>query len=158
MISGERLHQVEESIVRNAMNLARCIVIVNRRTNSYECIKTDDFFSKIIPEQGSLNELYSTMFMGYKHDGGRDIGEYKQFQDLSVFEKEQYRANLHFIIDEKEYGYVLILSKMNEDEVSLVIKDQDSFFDSNLIEKEKADTIQESFLFSMIVNLADDST
>lgn len=157
MISGERLHQVEESIVRNAMNLARCIVIVNRRTNSYECIKTDDFFSKIIPEQGSLNELYSTMFMGYKHDGGRDIGEYKQFQDLSVFEKEQYRANLHFIIDEKEYGYVLILSKMNEDEVSLVIKDQDGFFDSNLIEKEKADTIQESFLFSMIVNLADDS-
>ena len=86
-----------------------------------------------------------------------DKGGYKQFGDLSVFQRDQYRANLSFVVDNKEYMYEFVQSRMNDDEMAIFIMEQSYFFDHTTIEKEKADTIQESYLFSMIVNLSDDS-
>lgn len=157
MTKEERIQQVADSLMRNSMNKAKCVIIVNNRTKNYERLETNDFFKVIIAEKGNIGELYDALFLCNKTNGSDDIGVYKQFEDLSVFERNQYRANLHFIVDNKEFEYGLIQSRMNEDEMALVIMEQDYFFESNMIEKEKADTIQEAFLFSMIVNLADDS-
>lgn len=157
MTKEEKIQQVTDSLIRNSMKKAKCVIVVNNRTKNYECLETNEFFKKIIAENGSIDELYNALFFRNKTSGLEDTGGYKQFKDLSFFERDQYRANIHFIVDNKEYGYGLIQSRINEDEMSLIIMEQDYFFDSNMIEKEKADTIQESYLFSMIVNLADDS-
>lgn len=157
MTKEEKIQQVADSIVRNAMNKAKCIIIVNNQTKRYECLEINDILQNFISRQGNLGELYDALFLCHKVDHTKDTGVYRQFEDLSVFERDQYRANLHFVLDDAEYEFVLLQSRMNEDEVSIVIKEQDFFSDSNKIEKEKVDTIQESLLFSMIVNLADDS-
>lgn len=157
MTKEEKIQQVADSIVRNTMNKAKCVIIVNNKTESYECLEINDILQNFIARQGNLGELYDALFLCHKVNHTKDTGVYRQFEDLSVFERDQYRANLHFVLDDAEYEFVLLQSRMNEDEVSIVIKEQDFFSDSNKIEKEKVDTIQESLLFSMIVNLADDS-
>lgn len=157
MTKEERIQQVASSLMRNSMNRAKCVIIVNNRMKNYECVETNDFFKTIIAENGSINELYNALFFCNKTNGLEDTGGYKQFVDLSVFERDQYRMNLQFIVENKEYEYGLIQSRINDDEMALIIMEQEYFFDSAMIEKEKADTIQEAFLFSMIVDLADDS-
>ena len=157
MTKEEKIQQVADSIVRNTMNKAKCVIIVNNKTESYECLEINDILQNFIARQGNLGELYDALFLCHKANYTKDTGVYRQFEDLSVFERDQYRANLHFVLDDAEYEFVFLQSRMNEDEVSIVIKEQDFFSDSNKIEKEKVDTIQDALLFSMIVNLADDS-
>lgn len=157
MTRGERKKQVEDGLIRDAMNNTRCIIIVNNRTGSYEVLEANDFFQKIVAEKGSVEELYRSLF-SYNRGGAEEKADvYRQFEDVSVFERNQFRANLHFKLDGEEYDYRLIQARLNEDEMSLSIMEQDYFYNSNMIEKEKTDTIQESFLFSMIVDLATDS-
>lgn len=157
MTKANRMEKVRESLIRNTLSKARCIIVVNNKTKTYECLEMTDFFKKIIAKSGTLEDLFHTLFLGNKMNGEKESGGYLQFMDLSVFEIEQYRANLHFIEDGKDYVYGLVQSRMNEEEVSIVIMEQDNFFECDQIEKEKIDAIQESLLFSMIVDLAEDS-
>ena len=159
MIKGDRIREVEDSLIRSTMNEARCVVIVNNKTKRYTCLETDAFFRRIINPDGELEELYNSLFLHSKMNdiAERNVGEYRQFMDLSVFEWNQYRTNLRFIEENQEYDFAFIQARMNEDEVAVIIKDQDDFYNTNMIEKEKVDTIQESFLFSMIVDLSEDS-
>lgn len=157
MTNEERIKQVADSLTSYTMDKTKCIIIVNNKTNHYECIKTNDFFVQLIPGKGSIKELYDILFFSHKTNRLDVTDTYKQFGDLSVFERDHYRANLHFIFKDEEYDYGLFLSRINADEMSLLISEQDHFFDSNRIEKEKADTLQEAYLFSMMVDLSNDS-
>lgn len=157
MTKEEQIKQIADNLINGLMDRSGCIILVNHQTQSYECIEINEFFRGIIAERGTTEELYNILFLHSKTSGGEDASEYKRFVDLSVFERDNYRANMKFVVDHTEYEYGLIQSRMNENEMSLIIHELDGFTNSNLIEKEKVDTIQESYLFSMIVNLADDS-
>lgn len=157
MDKEQRVRQVLDGIIQTSMNMAKCIVVVNNVTKRFECIKSDDFFKTIIAQYGTAQELYDILFLNNKAVGSEDVGEYKQFRNLSVFERNQYRANLRFIVDNIERDYSVILVSVNTDETALIILEGDNVSYSDRIEQEKAETIQESYLFSMIVNLLDDS-
>lgn len=157
MDKGQRARQVLDGIIQTSMNIAKCIIVVNNVTKRYECIKSEGFFNSIIAQSGTSQELYDILFLNNKSVGSEAPGEYKQFRNLSVFEKNQYRANLKFIVDNKERDYSIIMVGMNKDETAVIITERDNLSDSDRIEQEKAETIQESYLFSMIVNLLDDS-
>lgn len=157
MDKGQRARQVLDGIIQTSMNMAKCIVVVNNVTKRYECIKSEDIFNNIISQSGTAQELYDILFLNNKTVDSEAAGEYKQFRNLSVFEKNQYRANLKFVVDNIERDYSIILASMNTDETAVIIMERDNLSDSDRIEQEKAETIQESYLFSMIVNLLDDS-
>lgn len=157
MDKEQRARQVLDGIIQTSMNMAKCIVVVNNVTKRFECIKSDDFFKTIIAQYGTAQDLYDILFLNNKDIGSEDVGAYKQFRNLSVFERNQYRANLKFIVDNIERDYSVILFSVNTDETALIILEGDNVSYSDKIEQEKAETIQESYLFSMIVNLLDDS-
>ena len=157
MDKEQRARQVLDGIIQTSMNMAKCIVVVNNVTKRFECIKSDDFFKTIIAQYGTAQDLYDILFLNNKAIGSEDVGAYKQFRNLSVFERNQYRANLKFIVDNIERDYSVILVSVNTDETALIILEGDNVSYSDKIEQEKAETIQESYLFSMIVNLLDDS-
>ena len=114
-------------------------------------------FKTIIDESGSIDGLYNTLFLNNKNNGMEDKAGYKQFENLSVFQRDQYRANLSFVVNDKERMYELMQSRISDDEMAIFITEQSYLFDHSTIEKEKAYTIQEAYLFSMIVDLSDDS-
>ena len=156
MKNQEKVRQVMDVLINSSLKKVKCVIIVNNRTNTYECVETNDFFSEIIGEKGSIGELYDALLSRNKN-GQENTGEYKQFSDLNVFKRDHYRVNIRFVVEGKEDGYLLFQSKISDDEMAVIITEQNHYANSDMIEMEKADTIQDSYLFSMIVNLADDS-
>ena len=153
----EKIKEVSDCLIQNLIKEKKCLILVNNRTKHYECLESDEVFKTIIDESGSIDGLYNTLFLNNKNNGMEDKAGYKQFENLSVFQRDQYRANLSFVVNDKERMYELMQSRISDDEMAIFITEQSYLFDHSTIEKEKAYTIQEAYLFSMIVDLSDDS-
>lgn len=153
----EKIKEVSDCLIQNLIKEKKCLILVNNRTKQYECLESDEVFKTIIDERGSIDGLYNTLFLNNKNNGMEDKAGYKQFENLSVFQRDQYRANLSFVVNDKERMYELMQSRISDDEMAIFITEQSYLFDHSTIEKEKAYTIQEAYLFSMIVDLSDDS-
>ena len=153
----EKIKEVSDCLIQNLIKEKKCLILVNNRTKQYECLESDEVFKTIIDESGSIDGLYNTLFLNNKNNGMEDKAGYKQFENLSVFQRDQYRANLSFVVNDKDRMYELVQFRISDDEMAIFITEQSYLFDHSTIEKEKADTIQEAYLFSMIVDLSDDS-
>lgn len=153
----EKIKEVSDCLIQNLIKEKKCLILINNRTKQYECLESDEVFKTIIDESGSIDGLYNTLFLNNKNNGMEDKAGYKQFENLSVFQRDQYRANLSFVVNDKERMYELMQSRISDDEMAIIITEQSYLFDHSTIEKEKAYTIQEAYLFSMIVDLSDDS-
>lgn len=153
----EKIKEVSDCLIQNLIEKKKCLILVNNRTKQYECLESDEVFKTIIDERGSIDGLYNTLFLNNKNNGMEDKAGYKQFENLSVFQRDQYRANLSFVVNDKDRMYELMQSRISDDEMAIFITEQSYLFDHSTIEKEKAYTIQEAYLFSMIVDLSDDS-
>ena len=153
----EKIKEVSDCLIQNLIKEKKCLILVNNRTKHYECLESDEVFKTIIDESGSIDGLYNTLFLNNKNNGMEDKAGYKQFENLSVFQRDQYRANLSFVVNDKDRMYELMQFRISDDETAIFITEQSYLFDHSTIEKEKADTIQEAYLFSMIVDLSDDS-
>ena len=153
----EKIKEVSDCLIQNLIKEKKCLILVNNRTKQYECLESDEVFKTIIDESGSIDGLYNTLFLNNKNNGMEDKAGYKQFENLSVFQRDQYRANLSFVVNDKDRMYELMQSRISDDEMAIFISEQSYLFDHSTIEKEKAYTIQEAYLFSMIVDLSDDS-
>ena len=153
----EKIKEVSDCLIQNLIKEKKCLILVNNRTKQYECLESDEVFKTIIDESGSIDGLYNTLFLNNKNNGMEDKAGYKQFENLSVFQRDKYRANLSFVVNDKDRMYELMQSRISDDEMAIFITEQSYLFDHSTIEKEKADTIQEAYLFSMIVDLSDDS-
>ena len=153
----EKIKEVSDCLIQNLIKKKKCLILVNNRTKQYECLESDEVFKTIIDESGSIDGLYNTLFLNNKNNGMEDKAGYKQFENLSVFQRDQYRANLSFVVNNKDRMYELMQFRISDDEMAIFITEQSYLFDHSTIEKEKAYTIQEAYLFSMIVDLSDDS-
>lgn len=153
----EKIKEVSDCLIQNLIKEKKCLILINNRTKQYECLESDEVFKTIIDESGSIDGLYNTLFLNNKNNGMEDKAGYKQFENLSVFQRDQYRVNLSFVVNDKERMYELMQSRISDDEMAIFITEQSYLFDHSTIEKEKAYTIQEAYLFSMIVDLSDDS-
>ena len=153
----EKIKEVSDCLIQNLIKEKKCLILVNNRTKHYECLESDEVFKTIIDESGSIDGLYNTLFLNNKNNGMEDKAGYKQFENLSVFQRDQYRANLSFVVNDKDRMYELMQFRISDDEMAIFITEQSYLFDHSTIEKEKAYTIQEAYLFSMIVDLSDDS-
>ena len=153
----EKIKEVSDCLIQNLIKEKKCLILVNNKTKQYECLESDEVFKTIIDESGSIDGLYNTLFLNNKNNGMEDKAGYKQFENLSVFQRDQYRANLSFVVNDKDRMYELMQSRISDDEMAIFITEQSYLFDHITIEKEKAYTIQEAYLFSMIVDLSDDS-
>lgn len=153
----EKIKEVSDCLIQNLIKEKKCLILVNNRTKQYECLESDEVFKTIIDESGSIDGLYNTLFLNNKNNGMEDKAGYKQFENLSVFQRDKYRANLSFVVNDKDRMYELMQSRISDDEMTIFITEQSYLFDHSTIEKEKAYTIQEAYLFSMIVDLSDDS-
>ncbi len=153
----EKIKEVSDCLIQNLIKEKKCLILVNNRTKQYECLESDEVFKTIIDESGSIDGLYNTLFLNNKNNGMEDKAGYKQFENLSVFQRDKYRANLSFVVNDKDRMYELMQSRISDDEMAIFIMEQSYLFDHSTIEKEKAYTIQEAYLFSMIVDLSDDS-
>ena len=157
ILREDSIKKVTDSLVDQLMNLAECIILVDHSTGKYEMIKSNDFFVSIIKEKGTLEELFKVLYLSCRDKNKSFVSEYEEFVELSVFEKNEYRADFYFENDEKKYLSTMYQVRMSPTEVALLFAKRDEHSLSKDLEVEKADTIQESYLYSMIVDLAEDN-
>ncbi|MEE1101915.1 MAG: hypothetical protein U0K86_10600 [Agathobacter sp.] len=98
----EKIKEVSDCLIQNLIKEKKCLIIVNNKTKQYECLESDEVFKTIIDDSGSIEELYNTLFLDNKNNGMEDKAGYRQFEDLSVFQRDRYRANLSFAVNNKE--------------------------------------------------------
>ncbi len=157
ILREDSIKKVTDSLVDQLMNLAECIILVDHSTGKYEMIKSNDFFLSIIKEKGTSEELFKVLYLSSRDKNKSFVSEYEEFVELSVFEKNEYRADFYFENDGKKYLSTMYQVRMSPTEVALLFAKRDEHSLSKDLEVEKADTIQESYLYSMIVDLAEDN-
>ena len=157
ILREDSIKKVTDSLVDRLMNLAECIILVDHSTGKYEMIKSNDFFLSIIKEKGTLEELFKVLYLSSRDKNKSFVSEYEEFVELSVFEKNEYRADFNFENDGKKYLSTMYQVRISPTEVALLLGKRDEHSLSKNLEVEKADTIQESYLYSMIVDLAEDN-
>ena len=157
ILREDSIKKVTDSLVDQLMNLAECIILVDHSTGKYEMIKSNDFFLSIIKEKGTSEELFKVLYLSCRDKNKSFVSEYEEFVELSVFEKNEYRADFYFENDGKKYLSTMYQVRISPTEVALLLGKRDEHSLSKNLEVEKADTIQESYLYSMIVDLAEDN-
>lgn len=157
ILREDSIKKVTDSLVDQLMNLAECIILVDHSTGKYEMIKSNDFFVSIIKEKGTSEELFKVLYLSSRDKKKSFVSEYEEFVELSVFEKNEYRADFYFENNGKKYLSAMYQVRMSPTEVALFFGKRDEHSLSKDLEVEKADTIQESYLYSMIVDLAEDN-
>ena len=109
-------------------------------------------------EKGTWKELYATVFV--QNALGQDPykeNQYGKFIDESFFRREHYQGNIIKYRNGKREAFSLYLTKISEEFSGLVILCLEERIQKDMIELEKSYTIQEEYLFSMIVNLSNDT-
>ena len=149
----KRLFDIYSRVMQNYSAL----YLIHKEDKSYEALQADDVFTQLISETGSLVMLYSQLFSLNKSNMSKNKGKYVIFNSENLFLQDKYHGSLVLTVDnaEREYEY-RIVSISEQDSVLLIVED-DSRTRWNHYERLKMDTIQENYLFSMIVNLKDNS-
>lgn len=134
-----------------------CIVEVDNENRTYRVSEWDECLKSVFKPEGSLRDLYRVFFSGREQQSQNKQNDYDRFIDEEVFMKEKYQGGIRFRIEEEERNYIFRFLKISSKESIILLFREDSFSQSNMLEMEKIGTIQESYLFSMIVDLANDS-
>lgn len=134
-----------------------CIVEIDNETRTYHVSEWNEYFKNIFEPEGSLRDLYRILFSSGEQQSKDSKNIYESFFYEEVFKKEKYQGAIRFNVNDKKKSYFFRILKINKIESIIMFFEEDSFTQSNMLELEKIDTIQESYLFSMMVNLADDS-
>ena len=132
------------------------VCMIYLQEDRYEMIKTDDFLSRILNPQGSLKEVYSSLFLAIR-EGERVSNAYDAFRDEAIFERENHAGNIRLISGEKEQRYDYRILKLDDASAVIVFFHCEEGYESDRMEKLKMDAIQENYLFSMIGDLKNDT-
>ena len=95
--------------------------------------------------------------MFLKEEQKDNKNNYESFIDEDVFKKDKYQGGVRFQAEDEEKSFFFRILKISSTESIMVFFVEDFFSQNNMIEMEKIDTIQEIYLFSMIVDLGNDS-
>lgn len=134
-----------------------CIVEVDNENRTYRVSEWDECLKSVFKPEGSLRDLYRVFFSGREQQSQNKQNDYDRFIDEEVFMKEKYYGGIRFRIKGEEKNYQFRFLKISSKESIILLFREDFFAKSNMLEMEKIGTIQESYLFSMIVDLANDS-
>lgn len=134
-----------------------CIVEIDNEKHTYHISEWNEYFKTIFKQDGSLRDLYCVLFSRYEQKQDGNTNDYEKFIDEEVFKKDKYQGGIRFKVNGEEKSYFFRFLKISLTESIIMFFEEDILTQSNMLELEKIDTIQESYLFSMMVNLSNDS-
>ena len=143
-------------IFKSIYQQTKGIYLVNLENEVYETMYTRDEFINIIPERGSLTELYKAFFLANRYSENIRSDSYDIFATKDLFLKRNYRGEIEINIDGdlNKYDYhVVCVSEKNS---VFIFAENTKSVEADIMEKEKINAIQEDYLFSMVIDLKKD--
>lgn len=134
-----------------------CIIEVNNEEHTYNVSEWNEYFPGTFNREGTLRELYRVLFSHGQRRSEEEKNNYESFIDEEVFQKDKYQGGICFKRHGTEKNYIFRIIKTSSVQSIILFFREDTFSKSNQLELEKMDTIQETYLFSMMVDLVNDS-
>ncbi|MDD5999446.1 MAG: response regulator [Lachnospiraceae bacterium] len=153
----EKIKQFYDKLFSVILEDIVAIIEINHIEKSYHVSEGNQYVKNLFPETGTLRTLYRFLFQKGGASEGKKSGDYDRFVDETVFQKDKYQGDIRFQVNGEEIGLHFLLLNVSSEESMLLFFSEAERELSNMREMEKIDTLQESYLFSMIVDLAEDS-
>lgn len=131
--------------------------LLHTDTNNYEELQADDIFKKRLAVRGSFDDAYRLLFTSGRSGDLTIIDSYQAFADIGIFKKNNYASSIEISVNQETRRYDYRILQISETESLLFFIENPFSIESDQYEKMKMDTIQENYLFSMVVDLKNDT-
>lgn len=151
-----------EDVINLFGKLVDVVVVVDKSTEKYRAVIRRGIFENIIDEEGSYNDLLSTLMIHLNTTSEKLTEGYQVFlSNFGTFTRK-YSRRLKLVIEKGEKAHIvqMMVYPLEDEDAYLLIMDE---LDSNENEQEsqtyrKVETIEKTFLFSMYIDLVEDKT
>lgn len=131
--------------------------LIDSAADTYTELIADDDFKAAAAPSGSLKELYKGIFRQVLSGEEKKNNKYDAFVDESLFKRDSFNGNITLPSAVGKKSFIYRIVKTGENEHTLLFMENTNGHSSDRLEKMKMDTIQENYLFSMIVDLRNDT-
>ncbi len=138
--------------------IAKCDAVyhINQKDKSYKQIYAEECIAEMVGDFGTVYDLYKALFSSDKKGHNTSQSQYNMFADDKVFFKDNYAGHLTLMISGAERDYDYRIFEIEQDESVLLLIPNAFREEDTRYERLKMESIQENFLFSMIVDLKND--
>ena len=154
--SNNKERKMQEYLLKLSSRFA-AMYLLHTDTNSYEEIHADDVFQNRLAEKGTFEDAYRLLFTSGKAGNLTITDSYQAFSDISVFKKNNYSSSIEITVNQEIRRYDYRILQISETESLFCFIENPLAIESDHYEKMKMDTIQDNYLFSMVVDLKNDT-
>ncbi len=138
------------------------IVIVDPAIDAYKSVLRRGMFVKFLKESGIYHDLILDLWFHFNDSNEKVVGDYQIFADNTGVFKNKYSRRLKIVLEEEKVSHLVQLTVYPFDNASKYIFLMDEFNDNESLQEslttKKINTIQNTFLFSMYIDLVADTT
>lgn len=151
----ENKEQTLRRISQTIFSKSAAAYIINAAADTYEELFADEDFKAAVGPSGTLTQLYKGIF---QHIGsGESNNNYDAFVDETLFKRDSFGGNVTLPSENGLKSFIYRIVSTAENENTIFFMENTEGHDSDRLEKMKMDTIQGNYLFSMIVDLKNDT-
>ena len=144
------------------MDTADAIVVVDPEIDAYKSIIRRGMFETFLKESGIYHDLILDLWFHFNESNEKVTGEYQIFADNTGVFKTKYSRRLKLVLEDEKISHLVQLTVYPFDNASKYIFVMDEFDDNESLQEslttKKINTIQNTYLFSMYIDLVADTT
>ena len=137
-------------------------VIVDPAIDAYKSISRKGMFETFLKESGIYHDLILDLWFHFNDSNEKVSGDYQIFADNTGVFKSKYSRRLKIVLEDEKISHLVQLTVYPFDNASKYIFIMDEFDDNESLQEslttKKINTIQNTYLFSMYIDLVADTT
>lgn len=139
---------------------ADAIIIINAELDRYKSVSKKGIFSDMIEESGRYHDLLEKLWFNINNGTKKIIKDYHIFVPLYGKYIGKYSRRLNLVYDNTPHIIQMTVYPLNEKNIYMLILDEldNSEYIQEFLTNEKVNNIQNTYLFSMYVDLIRDTT
>ena len=137
-------------------------VIVDPAIDAYKSIIRKGMFETFLKDSGIYHDLILDLWFHFNDSNEKVSGDYQIFADNTGVFKSKYSRRLKIVLEDEKVSHLVQLTVYPFDNASKYIFIMDEFDDNESLQEslttKKINTIQNTYLFSMYIDLVADTT
>ena len=137
------------------------IIIVDANNNTYETIKKTGFFEKFIDSTGVYNDLIEKLWFHFSNKDDKITDDYHVFVPAIGKFSGKYSNRINLVFEDKPHTVQITIYPLDENNTKYIFildeLDNEDYL-KEFYSETKMDTIQNTYLFSMYVDLIKNTT
>ena len=138
------------------------VVIVDPSIDAYKSVVRRGMFETFLKESGIYHDLILDLWFHFNESNEKVTGEYQIFADNTGVFKTKYSRRLKLVLEDEKKPHLVQLTVYPVEDATKYIFILDEFDDNESLQEslttKKINTIQNTYLFSMYIDLVADTT